>query len=322
MLNKEEFKEQFLNDIKERLADSKAKISTTEVKKLNESYDAITVTPGGSKIGVNLPVDKFYEAAKNGMSYEKVLDQAIKTIENAIKEGPQVDVAGLTDYSQMKEKLVMEVVSAETNAEMLKTVPHQMLEDMAVVYRFELSSDEKGRATVLVTNQMLDTMGITAEQLHKDAMENAPQIKPAEIRGMSEVLAELMGVEQTELMGAGPVAPEEEQMYVASVPDKIHGASVLAYENFMEQAAERAGGDFFILPSSIHEVLIVPDNGQMDLGTLENMVREVNATQVAPEEKLTDNVYHYDVMEKVFETGRDYLERTKDLEMEDPDIDR
>ena len=98
-------------------------------------------------------------------------------------------------------------------------------------------------------------------------------------------------------------------MYVASVPDKTHGAGVLAYQDFMDQAAERAGGDFFILPSSIHEVLIVPDNGRMDLQSLENMVKEVNATQVQPSEKLTDSVYHYDSKEKVFELGEKFVQR-------------
>ena len=77
----------------------------------------------------------------------------------------------------------------------------------------------------------------------------------------------------------------------------------------MDQAAERVGGDFFILPSSIHEVLIVPDNGNMSLSDLEAMVKEVNATQVAPEDKLTDSVYHYDSQAKVFELGEKFVER-------------
>lgn len=106
----------------------------------------------------------------------------------------------------------MEVVSAEANKEMLETVPHQNIEDMAVVYRFVLSSDDDGRASILVTNQLLENMGVTPEQLHADAMENAPQIQPVEIKGMSEVLAEMMGVEQAEMMGIVPVAPEDGQM--------------------------------------------------------------------------------------------------------------
>ena len=264
---------------------------------------------------MNLPIEKFYEAFEDGRPYDEVMDKAMEVIENGINDRPDFNIADITDYSKMKDKLAMEVVSIEANKEMLDTVPHQNIEDMAVVYRFVLSSDESGRASVLVTNQMLDTMGITPEQLHADAMENAPQLKPAEIKGMSEVLAELMGMEQAEMMGI-PMDPKDEQMYVASVPDKVHGAGVLAYENFMDQAAERAGGDFFILPSSIHEILIVPDDGNVKLADLEAMVREVNATQVAPEDKLTDSVYHYDSKEKIFELGEKFVERQAAKEAE------
>ena len=81
-------------------------------------------------------------------------------------------------------------------------------------------------------------------------------------------------------------------MFVAGVFDNIHGAGVIAYPNFFEDAAEKLGGDFYVLPSSIHEVLLVRDNGEMTAKDLEALVREVNATQVAPEEQLTDHVYH------------------------------
>ena len=195
----------------------------------------------------------------------------------------------------------MEVVSAETNADMLKNVPHQNMEDMAVVYRFVLDSNENGRASILATNNMIEAMGVTPEQLHADAMENAPQIKPAQITGMSEVMAEMMGVSVDEL---------------ATVSDKVMGAGVLAYQNFMDDAAERVGGSFYVLPSSRHEVLLVPDNGQMSLGDLEAMVREVNATQVAPEDKLTDSVYHYDAEAKVFELGEKFVTREQAKEAE------
>ena len=307
----ENFKEQFVADVKDRLAEQGAdvKVSVNEVNKLNESYEAITVTPEGSNIGVNMSIEKFYDAVQDGTPYDSVVDKAVETIGRGIEQRPDIDVAALTDYSQMKEKLAMEVVSAEANKEMLENVPHQNMEDMAVVYRFILSSDDEGRASVLVTNQILENMGVTPEQLHADAMENAPQIKPAEIKGMSEVMAEMMGIEQAEMMGIVPVDPKDEQMFVATVPDKVHGAGVLAYQDFMDQAAERVGGDFFILPSSIHEVLIIPDNGKMDLKDLENMVKEVNATQVAPADKLTDSVYHYDSKEKIFELGEKFVER-------------
>lgn len=227
----ETFKEKFVEDLQDRLYEQGAEvnISVHTVNKLNESYEAVTVTPEGSNIGVNVVIDKFYDAMENGRTYDEVVDKVVDVVTNGIIQRPDFDINSLSDYSQMKEKLAMEVVSAEANKEMLETVPRQNMEDMAVVYRFVLNSDDEGRASILVTNQLIESMGVTPEQLHADAMENAPQIKPVEIKGMSEVMAEMMGVEQAEMMGLFPVASEDEKIYVATVPDKVHGAGVLAY---------------------------------------------------------------------------------------------
>lgn len=316
----ENFKESFIEDLKaglyEKGFDVNAKI--TQVEKMNESYEAITVTPEGSNIGVNLNMEKFFEAYENGTDFDAVVSKAIDVIEGGLNNQPTVDVSSLTDYDQMKDKLIMEVVSADANADMLAKVPHQNIEDMAVVYRFVIDSNDDGRATILVTNQLLETMGVTPEQLHADALENAPELKPAVIKGMSEVMAEMMGMSPEDLAMMGmPTDPADEQMYVATVPDKIHGAGVIAYQDFMDQASERiGGGDFFVLPSSLHEILIVPDNGNMTLADLEAMVKEVNATQVAPEDKLTDSVYHYDSQAKVFELGEKFVERQAEKDAE------
>ncbi len=318
----ENFKERFVEDLKDKLYERgiEADVTVNTVNKLNESYEAATIKPVDDQIGVNISLDKCYAAIEDGADYNTSVEKTAQVVADSLDNKPAVDIASLSDYDQMKDKLVMEVVSAETNKEMLENVPHKNLEDMAVVYRFVLNSDEEGRASILATNQMIENYGITAEQLHADAMENAPRIKPAEIKGMGEVLAEMMGIEQAEMLGLYPVRPEDEQIFVASVPDKVHGAGVLAYQDFMDQAAERAGGDFFILPSSIHEILIVPDNGKMGLSDLENMVKEVNATQVAPQDKLTDNVYHYDSKAKIFELGEKFVERQS--ERGDADIDK
>ena len=288
-----------------------------QVNKLNGGYDGVVVTPGDSAIGVTLNVEALFKAYENGTPFDEIVEKAADMVEKGFENKPQIDVTALTDYEQMKEKLVMEVVSTESNKEMLANIPHKEMEDMSIVYRFEMESDENGRATILATNQMLETMGITAEQLHADAVENAPRIKPMEIKGMSEVLSEMMGMSPEEMAMMGMAQdPADEKIFVATVPDKVHGAGVLAYQDFMDKAAERAGGDFYILPSSIHELLIVPDTGEMSLKDLENMVHDVNATQVAPEDKLTDSVYHYDAKNKIFELGEKFVARQAERESE------
>mgnify|MGYP003306935066 CR=1 FL=1 len=316
-MNYEDFKNELVDVVKEELADRghNVNVQINTVEKMNESYEAMTVTPEGSNIGMNINITALGKAHENGTGFDEIVDRTVDMVENHLGNMPQIDVDTLTDYEQMKDKLAMEVVSAERNAELLSKVPHQEMEDMAVVYRFVLESGENGRATILITDTILDKMGVTPEQLHADALENAPEIRPAVIKGMSEVMMDMMGPEAAEMFGVDAF-PENELMYVATVPDKMSGAGVIAYQEFMDQAAEKLGGDFFILPSSVHEILLVKDDGNADHRDLKAMVEEVNATQVAPEEKLTDNVYHYDSKEHVFELAEKFEARQQAKEKE------
>ena len=284
-MNNEEFKNEFVEALKEKLSergnDVDVKVSTVE--KMNQSYEAITITPEGSNIGMNMNLEVFAEAYESGVPFDEIVEQVTNKVEAHLADMPTFDVQSLTDYEQMKDKLAMEVVAADRNADLLAKVPHQEMEDMAVVYRFVMESDENGRASILVSNDLLDKMGVTPEQLHADALENAPELRPAVIKGMSEVMMDMMGEDAHEMFGIDEF-PQDEMMYVAKVPDKISGAGVIAYQEFMDQAAEKLGGDFYILPSSIHEVLLVKDDGAVNFNDLKSMVEDVNATQVAPEE--------------------------------------
>lgn len=309
-MNNEEFKNEFVEALKEKLSergnDVDVKVSTVE--KMNQSYEAITITPEGSNIGMNMNLEVFAEAYESGVPFDEIVEQVTNKVEAHLADMPTFDVQSLTDYEQMKDKLAMEVVAADRNADLLAKVPHQEMEDMAVVYRFVMESDENGRASILVSNDLLDKMGVTPEQLHADALENAPELRPAVIKGMSEVMMDMMGEDAHEMFGIDEF-PQDEMMYVATVPDKISGAGVIAYQEFMDQAAEKLGGDFYILPSSIHEILLVKDDGNVDFKDLKAMVEDVNATQVAPEEKLTDSVYHYDSKEHIFELAEKFEAR-------------
>lgn len=302
------FTQELVNGVQESLGEGFV-IETRPVEKMNEKYDALTVKPVDGIIGVNLNATSLFEEYENGKAFDKIVYEAVRAAKTALANTPDFDVESYKDYSIMKDKLAMEVVSAEVNKDLLKTVPHKDIEDMAIVYRFVLENvPGQGVGTILVTNQLLEEYGITAEQLHKDALEIAPKNRPLEIKGMGEVLSQQMGVEDLAMLGLN-IPPEEEKMFVASVEGNVHGACVLAYEEFMDKAAKRVGGSFYILPSSIHEILLIPDDGQFELTALDQMVREVNATTVSASDKLTDNVYHYDCDAKIFETGEKFIIR-------------
>ncbi|SCY63289.1 DUF5688 family protein [Butyrivibrio sp. INlla14] len=312
-MNFDDFKAEIMEGVREHLEENGyqgVELSEHKVDKMNDSYEAITVKPADSAIGVNLNVDAFYAKYQRTNDLQAVIEDACNAAERGIENSPEIDVAAITNYEQMKDKLTMEVVSAERNAELLKEVPHEQMEDMAVIYRIVLGSSEDGIGTVLVTNQLMEKYGITHDQLRQDAMEKAPEIRPSEIKGMSEVMEELAPGMMPE------IAPEDEVMFVASNPEKVHGAGVIAYPNFLEDAAKKLDGDFYILPSSIHEILLVRDNGEMDSKQLGAMVREVNATQVEPQDQLTDNVYHYDSKNHVFELAEKFEQRQLEQELD------
>ena len=110
------------------------------MEKLNSSYDALTITPEDSNIGVNANLSAMYSAVEDGQSYSKMLTSAVNKITEGLRNTPNVDIQDLTNYEVMKDKLSMDVVSAERNAEMLLNIPHERIEDMAVVYRLVLDN--------------------------------------------------------------------------------------------------------------------------------------------------------------------------------------
>ena len=210
----------------------------------------------------------------------------------------------LTDFEEIKEKIGCRLVNAAHNAEVLSDRPHTMVDDLAVTYHIELGEHEGSHLSTAVTYRLMETYGIDTKKLHEIALENMDSLSPATFQGMSETMAELMmpdmmdnGMSEEEARRAvKTMLPpgQEETMYVLSNRNRLHGAAALLNVGMMDDITGKIGKEYFILPSSIHEVLIVPKTDQMDLESLENMVREVNTTQVLPKERLSDHVYVYD----------------------------
>lgn len=307
----ETFADWFSDDLMEQLKAIGCDASSIGVKtvhKLNETYEAITVSRAGDNIGVSANLTAIYNKYRAGEDYGLLVEQTADRIRDGLEHAPKIDVASLSDYESVKHLLCVEVVSAERNKEMLKDVPHERMEDLAVICRIQLDAQDGTEGTILMTNAMLEQYGVSADKLFDDALEAAVITRPAQIRGMMEVLRDLAGAEE---FGD---APPEDLMFVASAKDQVNGAGVIAYPDFMEQAAQKLGGDFYILPSSIHEVILVPDNGALNAGELQEMVRSVNASEVQPEDQLSDHAYHYDSREHVFELAEKFEERRQDRE--------
>lgn len=298
----EAFLDQMKKDLEAWFADylpekySQVKIGIRDVEKVQgESYRGISFRNGDSPVEGNMNMHGAFEAYQAGESCDGILQQIEDAIMQQVDQMPHFSVEQLADYQSMKGSLMMELIPQKGNEDRLAGVPHQKVEDLALIYRMDMGENGNGKMTSVITNQQLEAYGITAEQLHQDVMENAPQSHPASLRSMREVMAGVMGMEPD------PPMPGEPVMLVVTTEGAFMGAAVIQYPGFVEQAAEQVGGDFFVLPSSIHEVLMIPDDGKADFRELEAMVQSINETQVAPADRLSDRVYHYDQKDRVFE---------------------
>lgn len=178
--------------------------------------------------------------------------------------------------------------------------------------------------STIITNSIMEQYAITKEQLYQDALENSPKVLPAiteninkqlsrmkleemKTSGMESEELKVMEEELEQMISANPIS-----MIVVSNEFMVNGASVLFYPGMMDRIGEFMKGDYFVLPSSVNEVLVVPDDGLVDHRELKAMVGIINHTQVSPEERLTDDVYHYDTKERVFEKADRFQQRKLD----------
>ena len=297
--------EEFLNEVKEQLTNMGMNVEIRHVEKVqNQSYTGIEVKPENSNIGLNVDLYKYYEVAQSGAPMFVIMKFIKEAVEDGLKHVPKVNMEALADYEQAKHSLTMQAISIKQNREILKGLPYKALGDIAIIYRLQIDYDNES-ALALVTKNMLDSYGITEEQLIKDAEEFAPVNDPIILRTIDEVITQMMGRDPSLDITASGMNEEilkNSPLVVATVQSGVLGAGILGYPNFFELAAEKVGDRFFILPSSIHEIILTKDNGDMDADALVEMVTTINAAAVPPEEQLTDNVYHYDARTKVFES--------------------
>lgn len=198
-------------------------------------------------------------------------------------------------YQEMiRPHLSVDLISTKDHTEMLSDIPHFEIKDLSVVFRLRLSEQSDSLNSVLIDNQMIRDLGISSDQLKTDALENAPKAFPVIIESLSDILFSSM-----------PYCPLDDQaiLYCASVKSHVRGAGVLAYPNFFEKAESVMNGDFFILPSSIHEIILVKDNGDFSMTGLMEMVKDINSSIVQPSERLSDNAYHYDCDKLLLESA-------------------
>lgn len=243
---------------------------------------------GTSNICPNIYIDSFYDLYQDGMEIEDTLIRISEIFQREINRMPQFNLEDFT-YNNMKDNLYYTVINAEKNEKLLQEIPHQRREDLAIVYRVHLSVSDEGTGSILLNNTHLKLWGVDQNEVHSQAVLNMPKILPYKFENMNDIIAEMMGadLEEFEEMAG------ENMMWVLSNDKRMQGAAYMFDEEVMSSIAEKLGGDFIVLPSSLHEVIILKEEENMDLEHIHGMVSEVNESQVEPDEVLSDAIYRY-----------------------------
>ncbi|MBQ7536309.1 MAG: hypothetical protein IJT43_11930 [Stomatobaculum sp.] len=265
----------------------KAEIGSREVQKLQgRSYLGLTFRPEGAATEASLDLKPLYESFKNGRPYSALLKELEQELLKLANRMPSPDPELFSNYDKLKHHLMIQMIPRKGNEKMLEDLPHRDLEDLCAVYRFDLCCLGCPDSSILITRSMLEDYGITPEQLHSDALQYAPLLHPASFRKLHDIIKENGGADIPEDADAPAI-------FVATVENGFSGAGVLLYPGFLDYAAGRLKGRFFILPSSIHELLFIEDNDDIRPEFLKEMVRSINEAHVAPEDRLSNCVYHY-----------------------------
>ena len=223
-------------------------------------------------------------------------------------------VPDIFDYEKMKDKLQVRICDKEWNSDRLADKVVTEHGDFAAYYAVNLEENREGISSIPVTVSLMNEWGVSVEQIQADAM-MADRNRGVVLMNMNEIIKSMIFGEEPEnlLNEKLDIETMREPMFCLTNAQKMNGASLLLQEDIRKQIGECLGSDYFVLPSSIHEVLILPDNGLFEVPELNAMVKEVNETQVERQEQLSDKVQFCDGKTVVMENA-ERREKAKEAE--------
>ena len=271
---------------------SEYSIEYKEVSKNNGVlYHALVIRKEEDNIAPTIYIDGYYESYVNGKEIEEIAGSIINLYEESMPK-EKFDASFFTDFSAVCEHLSFKVTNYEKNKDNLTDVPYKKVEDLALVPICLVSDHFMGEGSITIKNSHLRSWEVSFDELWENVWENAEKTLPVRIRTMSETL-EQMGNSFEEYM----FLPNN--IFVVSNTRRMFGAATVFYPGVLENLAEKIGNDFVVLPSSVHEAIVMPvPEDETALFTLVSIVKEVNRTVICSEDYLSDNVYRYSVEEK------------------------
>lgn len=255
----------------------------------------ITFVEKGNNVAPTIYLEEFYERYIDCENVEVIAEQIIEQYEEvSIPHASDFDF--ITDFEKVRDKIIVRLINREANWRLLEEVPYTPYLDLAIVYQVLAAIDEAGDhlATMLIRNEHMEMWNISEEDLFACGVINSQILLPAEMTGMHMLISEMLPEwEKTEY------ELEEEFMYVLTNNRRCFGACTILYPEQLKAIYMLLEEGFYVLPSSIHEVIILPESRAVEKDKLYQIVFEINHMQVPKEEVLSDNVYYYDARNDV-----------------------
>ena len=287
--------QQFIFVVKEKVALSLGEGMSlqihTALKNNGRERVGLTIMDKRVNISPTIYLEEFYKQFQNGYTIQNITERILE-VYHEVKYEHTWHVHTVKDFEMMRSKIVYKLIHAKKNEVLLKSMPYIAYLDFAIVFYILIEVDESGTATIPITHELTQLWGVSLDEIQQNAFCNAPTLLPASFKPMQIVINELMGTNCVE----GECI--EDLMFVLTNSLRTFGAACILYDGILDKISEEIGENFYILPSSIHEMIIVPESSSPSRAHLDEMITEVNQTQVDEEEVLSDCVYYYDCKTK------------------------
>lgn len=285
MMNFEEFKAWVKENITSKDWKETSQVEISVVKKNNGvSKAGLSIREDEHDVSPLLYLDDYYIHYQNGELLENIIRNIRADYDKKVQMAA-VKIPNLQEFENIRGRIIYRLVNYEKNKGILEDCPHIRLYDLAVTFRWVARIDDVGVSTSLITNKQVKEWGVSVNDLVLTARQNTPRLFPAQIIDMEEMLAGMVSF---------ILYPSAIPMYILTNKQELNGASALLYGDILKDFANKKGADMYILPSSIHEVIMIPADRIDDPKKLSSMVHEANTTVVSTGDVLSDSVYYYD----------------------------
>lgn len=284
----EEFVEELAKGVQEELGED-YRTETKEVLKNNGIVlHGVLIGKNGAEVLPCLYTDELYQRFSAGRIG---LDDAVKGFVQIYRDEDvpkSFDVRGFEKYENIYPKIRGKLINTEKNRELLQSIPHRDFLDLSLVYRVDMGESSAGALNLCIRDSHLKMWGIGEGELFEAVREYMEHTDDILFENMEDMIRRLLGEDIRE------VIQSTKPVYILSTKGHIYGAVYMLSEGIMERIADALEGDFTIIPSSIHELILLPDeSGRICTEHLEAMIREVNRTELLPSEMLSCHAYHY-----------------------------